>query len=717
MKLLIVSSYPPRKCGIATFTQDLMSHLHQQDASIEIGIVALGDGTVGYNEEVVHIIEHHNEASYHQAAQWINASGYDVLVIEHEYGLYGDHDGQAVLVLAKESKLPVITTLHTILSHPSPQQHDILASLCRYSTAVVTMANNSKSTLHRIYGVPREKVHVIHHGVPSHENYPTREDLKQKYEIEGRTVISTFGLLSEGKGIEYGIQAMVAVAQKHPEVLYIIAGQTHPVVKEKEGEKYRQRLEQIVKTQGLADNVRFIDRYFSQEDLVRLLLLSDIYMTPYLAREQAVSGTLAYAAGCGKAIVSTAYPYAKELLSEGRGVVADFADVSSLEKAVLSLLDHPDKRIEMEKKMSLFGRDMTWTAVACRYKELFSQVIAQKKLLSERPSHRCLLRMSDETGIFQHGFLTIPDRKKGYTTDDNVRALYLSCLRYKETQDSETLYWIRTYLSFVVHAQKEGTFRNFMGYHHTFLEEQGSQDCFGRCLCILGTLSVVSWLPSSITEVCDYLFEQSFASIQEISALRSKAYIIIGLAQRNRRKEDDVLNTLAHDLVASYKQCTTTSWHWFEDEMTYCNALLPRALFVAYQRTGNEDFLTVATQSAQFLINLTVQDDVFVPIGCKGWYKKGSIPARYDQQPVEAAEMILLCHSAYALTHEERYKELLQTCFDWFIGKNTLGLILVDPEEGGCYDGLEPHGLNHNQGAESILSWQLSWFVAHNQYK
>jgi len=436
-------------------------------------------------------------------------------------------------------------------------------------------------------------------------------------------------------------------------------------------------------------------------------------MTPYLAREQAVSGTLAYAAGCGKAIVSTSYPYAKELLSEGRGVLADFADAASLEKALLLLLDHRDTRFLMEKKMALFGQDMTWTAVAGRYKKLFSQVKSTKNLCAAFPSDHCLFRMTDDTGLFQHALFTIPDRKNGYTTDDNIRALYLTCLRYKETKDVQTLRLMHTYLSFVVYAQQDGVLRNFMGYNRTFLESRCSQDCFGRCLCFLGILSVASWLPVSVTTLCNNLFEQLFADISDITALRAKAYSIIGLAQRKGETEQEVLNRFAEDLVTSYMQNKTTSWNWFEDKMTYCNAILPRALFVAYQCTGNKKYLSVATQSSDFLIDATVQNEVFVPVGCKGWFEKGGNPALYDQQPIEALTMIQLCHTAYSLTKEARYKHLLHLCFEWFTGRNTLGLMLADPEEGGCYDGLEPHGINRNQGAESILSWQLSWIIAH----
>jgi len=374
LKILFLSSYPPRKCGIATFTQDLVTSLRQLPL-VTIGIVALGDGSYGYGDEVLFSIERHEEKDYQEAAKRINESGYDLLIIEHEYGLFGKEDGKEVLTLAKEIHLPIVTTFHTILSHPNERQKDILSSLCNLSDAVVTMAGNSRDMLVSTYDADVTKIHVIPHGVPSFEGYQNRDALKAEADLEGRIIISTFGLLSSGKGLEYGIEALENVVKTHPKVIYLIAGQTHPVVREREGELYRHKLQYLVSSHGLENHVRFINHYFSQEDIVKLLLMSDIYLTPYLGKEQAVSGTLAYAAGCGKAIVSTPYPYAKELLDEGRGCLADFADVSSLSKQLSFLLDNPDELHRMERKMKVYGSAMVWSSVACRYAELCKSIV------------------------------------------------------------------------------------------------------------------------------------------------------------------------------------------------------------------------------------------------------------------------------------------------------------------------------------------------------
>jgi len=374
LKILFLSSYPPRKCGIATFTQDLVTSLRQLPL-VTIGIVALGDGSCGYDNEVLFSIERHEEKDYQEAAKRINESGYDLLIIEHEYGLFGKEDGKEVLTLAKEIHLPIVTTFHTILSHPNERQKDILSSLCNLSDAVVTMAGNSRDMLVSTYDADVTKIHVIPHGVPSFEGYQNRDALKAEADLEGRIIISTFGLLSSGKGLEYGIEALENVVKTHPKVIYLIAGQTHPVVREREGELYRHKLQYLVSSHGLENHVRFINHYFSQEDIVKLLLMSDIYLTPYLGKEQAVSGTLAYAAGCGKAIVSTPYPYAKELLDEGRGCLADFADVSSLSKQLSFLLDNPDELHRMERKMKVYGSAMVWSSVACRYAELCKSIV------------------------------------------------------------------------------------------------------------------------------------------------------------------------------------------------------------------------------------------------------------------------------------------------------------------------------------------------------
>ncbi|MDD3229639.1 MAG: glycosyltransferase family 4 protein [Oscillospiraceae bacterium] len=372
IRVAFLSTYPPRECGIATFTQDLFREL-QKNCGLQTGIIAVNDQDYVYGKDVIQEFPQQDRASYTKLADWVNRSAIQVIVIEHEYGIYGGECGEYLLDFAERVQKPFVLTLHTVLPNPSEKQKQILQELCKKSSRIVTMASNSQKILCNLYGADAEKITVIPHGVPVFE-VPSREELKKQQNLEGRTIVSTFGLISSGKGLEYGIRAIADVAEKHPDILYLILGQTHPVVKKREGEAYRESLEKLVNDLGLQQNVRFVNRYLEKEELVRYLKMSDIYMTPYLGKEQAVSGTLAYAAGYGRVIVSTPYLYAEEMLSDGRGMLADFRDAESLGRCINYLIDHPNEKAEMEQKTLELGRTMSWKHVADRYTEIFKEV-------------------------------------------------------------------------------------------------------------------------------------------------------------------------------------------------------------------------------------------------------------------------------------------------------------------------------------------------------
>lgn len=360
-----LSTYPPRACGIATFTQDLVREL-KKEPFLHTDIVAVSDRLYEYGADVRHEIRQNDQASYREAADWINRSDAQVLMVEHEYGIYGGEDGRWLLDLLDRVEKPVVATLHTVLPEPNDGQREVLRALCRKSEKIVTMANNSRRILSQEYGADPNKIVVIPHGVPRFE-LPGREELKQQQGLQGRPIVSTFGLISPGKGLEYGIEAIAEVAKRHPDVLYLILGQTHPVVRREQGEAYRDKLEQLVRERRLARNVRFVNRYLTKEELVRSLCLSDVYMTPYLGRDQAVSGTLAYAVGYGRVIVSTPYRYAQEMLADGRGLLGKFRDPLSLARGIEYVLDHPREKAAMEAKTLAYGRPMMWDQVADAY--------------------------------------------------------------------------------------------------------------------------------------------------------------------------------------------------------------------------------------------------------------------------------------------------------------------------------------------------------------
>lgn len=377
-KIVFLTTYPPRECGIATFSQDLIRALKKINSGFNINVIAINDNHYDYQEEVVYEINQHNRSDYRQLARKLNDSDVDILVVEHEYGIFGGYCGEYLLDLLENIKLPIITCLHTVLSNPLEKQKEILTVIGKKSTKVVTMAYNTVELLTTIYGIDRSKIEIIHHGVPYKDVEP-REKLKEKYGYSGRPVISSFGLLSPGKGLEYGIQAIQKVAQKYNNVLYLILGQTHPNIKREYGESYREKLIELVKNLGLEDNVKFINKYLTKDEIIEYLQLSDIYMTPYLGKEQAVSGTLAYAVGYGRIVVSTPYKYAEEMLAEGRGMLADFMDPDSLAKCILYILDNPEEKKKMEEKTLSFGKNMAWENVAKQYTNLFMTVINSTK--------------------------------------------------------------------------------------------------------------------------------------------------------------------------------------------------------------------------------------------------------------------------------------------------------------------------------------------------
>ena len=382
LKVAFLSTYPPRECGIATFTRDLIRGLRKTHR-VAPCVIALSDDAYTYGDTVILDVRRHDTESYKQAARAVNASGCDVLVVEHEYGLFGGEHGENLLAFLEPLALPVVSTLHTVLPDPQDKQKTILQVLCKKSSAVVTMSHSSRKILEQKYLVASEKVQVIHHGVPEFNGFADRRTLKKEMGWEDRTIVSTFGLIGPGKGLEYGIEAIETVAHSHPEILYLILGQTHPVLKRQYGEGYRKKLEDLVSSRALEHNVRFVNRYLSLRDVIRYLLLSDIYMTPYLERNQAVSGTLAYAVGCGRAIVSTPYPYAKEMLADGRGMLAEFADTASLAQRLSHLIDYPDERAHMEQRTSALGQTMSWPMVGEQYASLFEQVVARVEGVSK----------------------------------------------------------------------------------------------------------------------------------------------------------------------------------------------------------------------------------------------------------------------------------------------------------------------------------------------
>jgi len=717
-KVAFVSSYLPRQCGIATFTSDMIHNLAL--------VAMLSGGDIQYRHPVKFEVRRNVKNDYVSAADYINFSHVDVVSVQHEFGLFGGEAGSHLNLLLRRVSAPVITTLHTVLEEPEPHYHRQTVSVCELSHKVVVMNERGVDMLGEIYGVPAEKIQLIPHGIPDlpfvDSNY-----YKHKFGMEGRRTILTFGLLSKGKGIETMLKAMPAIVEAEPTALYIILGATHPDVIKHEGEAYRFKLKHMVKDLGISDNVIFHNRFVNDEELNNFLCAADIYVTPYVNREQLTSGTLAFAVGTGKPVVSTPYWAAEELLADGRGKLVKFNDPQEMGQAIIELLKDEKQFYALRRKAYDYGRNMTWPVVAKAYWKLFSArrlpvrvpvrtVTSAGEAISilevPEPPLDHLHRLTDDTGLIQHAKFTIPNRDHGYCTDDNARGVVAMAKYYAQYADAEALRLFDVYLSFVYHAQKaDGTFRNLMTFDRQWVRDEPEHDALGRSLWALGAVMGRPPLPRYLPIIKD-CFDKSVRHVPSMS-LRGKAYAIFGMTDYLRQfpGASDIKRYLAlaaDDLVGQYQSCSRKDWQWFEDLLSYDNAVLCQALYVVAMATSDDKYLEVAEKTCAFLLSNTYSDDHFSFIGCDGWYRRGGKRAQFDQQPIEVASTVMMLKAAYEATGNSHYRRLQKKAFDWFLGENDLHTPVYDFKTKGCADGLEQSGLNLNQGAESMLSFLLS---------
>jgi glycosyltransferase involved in cell wall biosynthesis len=727
----VIGNYLPRQCGIATYTTDLCTALAAGSPATDIFALAMNDTVEGYDypERVRFELEQHDIGTYRRAADFVNLANADLVCVQHEYGIFGGPSGSYLLALLRDLRVPIITTLHTILRDPEPQQRSVLIELAKLSDRLVVMSERGATFLREIYGISGEKIDVIPHGIP---DVPFLDSSFHKDQLgaEGKIVLLTFGLLSRNKGIEQVIAAMPAILEQHPEVVYIVLGATHPHVREHEGEHYRLMLQRMALELGVEQQVTFYDQFVALDELMRFIGATDIYITPYTNPAQIVSGTLAYTIGAGKAVISTPYWYAEEMLADGRGMLVPFHDPAAIAERVLELLGNEAERHAMRKRAYLLGREMTWARVAERYMETFrrtrhehhlgSRTLRTVKRQYERvidlPPQRLdhLRRMTDDTGMIQHAVLTVPNYNEGYTTDDNARALIAAVLLDGfGTPDAEAL--ASRYMAFLWHAfnQEQGRFRNFMSYDRRWLEEVGSEDSHARALWALGIVLGRSYNPSH-RGVATLLFEQALPAALAFAHPRPWAFALLGLHAYLQYFGGDRLArqsccTLAERLLALYQATRTDDWRWFEDRLTYDNAVLPRALLLGGDVLGRADMRDAALESLSWLASLQcAEDGHFAPVGCHGFYQRDGTFARFDQQPLDAYSMVLAALDGHVITNDDRWLAEAHRAFDWFLGYNDLGLPLYDPSTGGCRDGLEADRLNQNQGAESTLAFLLA---------
>jgi glycosyltransferase involved in cell wall biosynthesis len=732
-RIAFVGDHLPRKCGIATFTADILAAVASACPRSQCLCVAFNDikGGYPYPDVVRFEIEEQDLPSYLRAADFLNISNVDIVCLQHEFGIFGGPAGSHIIAFLRELRMPVVTTLHTVLRDPRPDQRRVMQEIISLSTRLVVMADCGRQMLQEVFQAPSGKIDVIPHGIPD-VAFVDHTYFKDQFGVEGQIVLLTFGLLSPNKGIEYVLNALPGIVAEFPNLVYIVLGVTHPNELREHGEKYRLSLELLAKKNKVEKNVVFYNQFVDLENLKEFIGAADLYITPYLNEGQISSGTLAYTFGAGKAVISTPYWHAAEILGEDRGVLVPFADAGAIERDVIALLRDDTRRHAMRKNAYKLGRDMIWSNVAQQYMHAFERARLQgasqaRKSLATKTLDRVprelpelnlnhLSRMTDSTGVFQHAIFSIPNFSEGYCSDDNARAFVLAVLLgelEKEPESARSL--ATTSAAFLHHAfdRTTGRFHNHMSFDRHWLDDPGSEDCHGRALWALGTGVGGSPL-RSFQMMAGQLFALALPAFTHFTSPRAWAFGLIGIHEYLRRLSGDSLVTQTREMLTSrlvrlFTENAKPDWCWFEAELSYDNPKLAHALILSGRATDQQEIVDMGLDALRWLNKIqTSEKDYFRPIGSNGFYRRGGIRADFDQQPIEAHAMVSACLEAYRATDDVWWYQQARRAFDWFIGWNDLGLEVYSPEDGGCRDGLHVDRVNGNQGAESTLAFLLS---------
>ncbi|HLY55344.1 MAG TPA: glycosyltransferase family 4 protein [Stellaceae bacterium] len=730
--LAFVGNSLPRRCGIASFTTDLQQAIANSYPDLTTCIVAVTDHGRAYDypPDVGFEIDEDKIEDYQRAADFLNAGQFDVVSLQHEFGIFGGEAGGDIMALLALLTVPVVTTLHTVLSAPTRAQSDVMHRVIEASAKVVVMAEKGRALLRTVYRVPAEKIEVIPHGIPD-VTFVDSANAKKKLGFSGRSVILTFGLLSPGKGVEVMIDAMPAILKSCPDAVYVVLGTTHPNLVRREGEAYRESLLDRVRELGIEHHVVFLDQFVDQATLLDFISMCDVYVTPYLNASQMTSGTLAYSFGLGKPVVSTPYWHAQELLADGRGILVPFGDAATTGKEIAALLTDDVRRRAICKRAYSTSRSMTWPRNAEQYLAVFERamqgqglrIVAQRgRNAPARPRATApemqtghFLSMCDDTGLFQHAVHSVPDRSHGYCVDDNARALILACALNSpgEQRLSEAL--TSRFAAFVQHAwsPSAGRFRNFMSFDRRWLEESGSEDSHGRTLWALGECARGD-ANASRRRWAAGLFGEALPMAERLRSPRAWAFALLGLdaycvAVADDASAERLRKLLADRLIALLSAVETADWVWFEERLTYDNARLPQALIVTGLSTGTPSYTEAGLRSLRWLMDQqTSPAGLFRPVGTAGFGRARKLPLPFDQQPLEATATISACLAAWRADGDVEWRDDAERAFSWFLGSNDLSEPLVDQETGSCRDGLHPDRANENRGGESVVSYLLS---------
>jgi glycosyltransferase involved in cell wall biosynthesis len=743
MKIAYISTYPPRECGIATFNQNLMKAIganFPDRANLwDNGfVVALNDSEdvseYEYPKEVKYVIRQNHQKDYIKAANYINTSSANVCILEHEFGIYGGESGIYILPLLNRLEKPLISILHTVLREPSYVQKIIIREIAEQSSKIVVMSRRAVEFLTTIYDIPADKIQIIEHGVPDlEESQPN--PVRDLPAFKNHKVLLTFGLISRNKGLEVVVKALPKIVEKHPDAMYVILGNTHPGVVKHSGEEYRDHLKSLAAQLNVSKHLSFINKFVSEEELIDYLTATDIYVTPYHNEAQITSGTLSYAVGAGAAVVSTPYWHATELLADKRGYLFEFKNHEALADSVNELLDNQLLHDELKSNAYEYGLGIRWPKIGAQYIQLaeqsclkhdFSDKILRNSIVDPeimpKFSLTHVIRLTDDTGIVQHAKYGIPNLKEGYCLDDNARALIMALMAYQRNKSNEAFELLPIYLSYIHYMQlDDGNFRNFLSFNRQYLDEVGSEDSFGRTVWALGHLIGYS-SNNSYREFAVEIFQRSIPHFKALKHIRGIANTIIGVSLYLKSHPTDEgmvreLINLTEPLIKAFEENERPDWQWFEEKMTYDNAILPLALLHSCEITGNEKAKKIAFSSMEFLDKLTLSNGYLSPVGNDGWYYRGGTFPTFDQQAIETMAMVLMHFQAYQIFRQPKYIEKMFLSYKWFLGENTLRAPLYDHETKGCCDGLLPTGINRNQGAESTLAYLISHLTVLNAFE
>lgn len=717
--ILYIGSYPPRECGIATFTQDLATAFDKKfNPVVKSKICALNEQPTSiYNYEknrVIHQIAATELEHYVSLAREINTNpDIKIVNIQHEFGIFGGTWGDYIIPFLQVLEKPVVTTFHSVLPNPDEHLLKVVRFLGLRSKALVIMNRFSSQVLVREYDIPQSKIVFIPHGIPQ-VPYEASHLYKKEFNLEDKIILSTFGLLSPDKGIEYAIRALPEVVEKFPNLIYLIIGETHPVVRKDQGEAYRNFLVKEVERLGLEKHVQFYNKYITLDEITRFLRATDIYVSPTLAKTQSVSGTLSYALGVGRPVISTPTEYAKSIVKPDLGILVKFRSVKNIKKALLKLISNEKLRVSISANAYEATRPMIWANVAAAYFDVYRKFAdlkpEEKKLPDIKMDH--LMRLTDDFGLIHHARYSKPERRFGYSLDDNARALIAALAYFEKNQKPEILGLIKTYLNFIKFVERpSGNFANIVSLKKR-RDATSADDVQGRAIWALGETLSKEILPEEVRKAARKMFMKSLTNLKKIEAPRAIAFAMIGLYRYLNKfpnaKLSKIFQSLADRQVELYKNFSSPDWRWFEEQLTYSNSKLPESLYYAYALTHDAKYLKVAETALGFLRRITFEKGKYIPIGQNGWYFRHKKRAYFDQQPEDTASMVQTKVLAFQITKNPRHLEDAFTAFQWFLGKNHLSQMVYDEVTGGCHDGLGQYAMNLNQGAESTTSYLLA---------